>query len=397
MSRRSPWWVVAGYTAVCSVNQMLWLSYAPVTTVTADRFQVSVAAVGWLAQIFPLLYVLLAIPAGLLLDRWFRAGLLTGAGLTALGAVLRIGDSYGWALAGQMLIAVAQPLVLNALTKVVSGYLPTASRAAGIAAGSASVFAGLVLALLLGTVLDRPADLPLLVGLSAGLAVLAALSLAAVLTRPPAQPPVPAGAGFGRLLLVLRDPSIRLVALLGLGGFGVFVALTTWLQALLEPAGVSAGTSGLLLLLIVVTGIVGSATLPAMLVRSGSTRRFLTGAIAAAAAACLLMAASPGVATAAVAGPVLGVALLTALPLLLEIVERRAGHAGATAASLVWLAGNLGGLLVALAVQGLLARPGLAFALLAMVLLGCLPAARSARLDGPELSNHRSTAISEPI
>jgi len=104
-------------------------------------------------------------------------------------------------------------------------------------------------------------------------------------------------------------------------------------------------------------------------------------AVPAAAAGCLLMAVSPTVPTAALACLVIGVALLTALPLMLEIVERRAGHAGATAASLLWLAGNAGGLVVAVAVQALLGHPALAFTLLAAVLLAGLPVARSARLD----------------
>ena len=378
---RSPWTVVVGYAVVCASNQMLWLSYAPITTVAAARYGVSDVAIGWLAQIFPLLYVVLALPTGVLLDRWFRPGLLAGALLTAIGALLRLGDSFGWALAGQVLIAVAQPLVLNALTKVVSGYLPVARRPAGIAAGSASVFAGMVLALLLGAVLDSSADLPLLLRLSAAVAVVGVGVLTVALRHPPAYATAVTATGRDRLLQVLGDPSIRRVTLLGLAGFGVFVAMTTWLQALLEPAGVSVSTAGLLLLAMVVAGIAGSAVLPIWVIRSHATQRFLGTAVLAAAAGCLVLAVRPGAGVAAVTLPVIGVALVTALPLLLEIVERRAGHAGATAASLLWMAGNAGGLLVALAVQGLLGHPAAAFALMGAVLLAGFPLARSRRLD----------------
>ncbi len=382
---RSGWAAVAGYAMVCASNQMLWLSYAPITTVAASRYGVSDVSIGWLAQIFPLLYVVLALPTGLLLDRWFRPGLLAGAALTAIGALLRLGDTFGWALAGQLLVAVAQPLVLNALTKVVSGYLPVQRRPAGIAAGSAGVFAGMVLALLLGAILDRPGDLPVLLRLSAGVSVAAALMLAVALRRAPEHATGVTATGRDRLLQVLRDPSIRRVTLLGLAGFGVFVAMTTWLQALLEPAGVSVSAAGLLLLAMVVTGIVGSAVLPTWVVRSHATQRFLATAVLAAAAGCLVLAARPGVPAAALALPVIGAALITALPLLLEIVERRAGHAGATAASLLWMAGNAGGLLVALAVQGLLQSPAWAFTLMAVVLVAGYPLARSDRLDPPTI------------
>ena len=40
------------------------VTFAPVTTEAAQHYGVSEDAIGWLAQIFPLLYVVLAIPAG---------------------------------------------------------------------------------------------------------------------------------------------------------------------------------------------------------------------------------------------------------------------------------------------------------------------------------------------
>ena len=84
------WGTVAAYAAVAAANQLLWLTYAPITTDAAAHFGVSESAVGWLSQVFPLLYVVLALPAGLALDRWFRPALLAGAWLTALGGAVRL-------------------------------------------------------------------------------------------------------------------------------------------------------------------------------------------------------------------------------------------------------------------------------------------------------------------
>ena len=75
------WGAVAAYAAVAAANQLLWLTYAPITTATAEHFGVPESAVGWLSQVFPLLYVVLAIPAGIALDRRFSPALLTGAWL----------------------------------------------------------------------------------------------------------------------------------------------------------------------------------------------------------------------------------------------------------------------------------------------------------------------------
>ncbi len=76
----------------------------------------------------------------------------------------------------------------------------------------------------------------------------------------------------------------------------MFVALTTWLQALLEPAGVSDETAGVLLGVMVLAGVVGSAVLPAPLARHGRERAFLRVAAVVAAAGCAFLALAPGAA-----------------------------------------------------------------------------------------------------
>lgn len=64
LAGRAGWYVVVAYSLACAATQILWLSYAPITNESARHYGVSVGAIGWLSEIFPLLYVLLAIPAG---------------------------------------------------------------------------------------------------------------------------------------------------------------------------------------------------------------------------------------------------------------------------------------------------------------------------------------------
>src|SRR3954449_5784941 len=111
---QSNWRPVVAYAALSGANQMLWLTYTPLTTDAARHYGVSSGAIGWLAEIFPLLYVLLALPTGSLIDRRLPFWLGVGAALTAVGGLLRVtGDGYWLVLVGQVLIALAQPLVLN--------------------------------------------------------------------------------------------------------------------------------------------------------------------------------------------------------------------------------------------------------------------------------------------
>ena len=69
----------------------------------------------------------------------------------------------------------------------------------------------------------------------------------------------------------------------------------------------------------------------------------------------------------------MGVFLLPALPVVLTAAERMAGPAAGTAGAIVWMAGNLGGLVVALIVQILIHQPTAAFMAMAGVSLLGLP------------------------
>ncbi len=376
---RHPWPIVAAYALVAAASQMLWLTFAPITTASAHHFHVSEAAVGWLSEVFPLLYVLLAIPAGMALDRWFRSSLIAGGALTALGGLVRLGgSSFGWALAGQVIIAAGQPLVLNAITKLATEYLPAETRPDGIAYGSAGIFAGMLIGFGLGPALGSSGNLHGLLIVNAVFAV-AALAVLAVALRTPGQgsPQVELPA-MGALRAVWSDRLIRNLAGVSFLGFGVFVALTTWLQALLKPAGISSGTAGGLLGGMVVVGLIGSAALPAAVARRGSTYRLLQATALGACVGCGLLAAIHWLPAYALAVGVIGFFLLTSLPVLLDLTERQAGAHGGAATALMWMAGQGGGIVLALMVQTIVHHPTAAFLLLALAALGALPLVNAA-------------------
>lgn len=371
------WGPVLAYAALSAANQMLWLTYTPITTDAARHYGVSSGAIGWLAEIFPLVYVVLAVPAGRLIDRNLSLWLATGAALTALGGLLRLaGDDYLPVLAGQVLVAVAQPLVLNAVTAVSAGYLREADRPTGIAVSSAGIFAGMVLALVLGAALGS-GHLATLLTVQAVLSLVAAIGLCLALRRPPAG----SAASTVPLRAVWADAYIRRLTGLVCVGFGVFVALTTWLQALLEPADVSENAAGYLLLAMVVAGVAGCSVLPPLLARRQWEARFVLASIVVGASGLVVLAALPGLGTGLAVVVALGILLLTDLPIVLELAERRAGAAGGTASALVWLAGNAAGLIAALLVQLLIRHPGAAFVLLAVMLSLGLPLLRPPGID----------------
>ncbi len=110
-------------------------------------------------------------------------------------------------------------------------------------------------------------------------------------------------------------------------GFGIFVALATWLQTLLAPAGVSETTAGALLVGMVIAGIVGCAVLPPLVARRHAERGFMRTAVLVGCFGCVVLGVAPWLGVRALAIVAMGIVLLPALPIILTAAEQLAGAA----------------------------------------------------------------------
>lgn len=376
------WRVITAFALVGAATQLVWLTYAPVTTVAAEHFGVSESAIGWLANMFPLLYVVLAVPAGIALDRWFRPSLIAGAVLTAAGAALRLLDGgFAIVLIGQTVVAIAQPLVLNAITGIAGHYLDEKDRPTGIAIGTASTFAGMAAAFVIGAALPEESQLTTLTAIGAIFATVAAIALTIELRRSGRGPAASTSTSLAALRTTIGDRYVRRLCVTVFFPFGTFVALATFGQALLEPAGVSADAASIVLLVNVLAGVVGCAVIPVAVLRRGIELPAVMVGLTASAAACLLVALSPGLATGFLAFVLIGLTLLPALPIVLAMAERHTGTAEGTAAGLIWMTGNLGGLVVAGLTGLLVDQPALAFTVCAITTILGVPLALRLRRD----------------
>ncbi|PPK64476.1 putative MFS family arabinose efflux permease [Actinokineospora auranticolor] len=362
---RSRWPVVAAFAGVGVATQVCWLGYTPLTTAAAVHFGVDEQAVGWLANLFPLLFVLLSVPAGRALDHRFRPTLAVGAALVAVGAAVRLVDDAYWAaLVGQTLAAVAQPILANAITRVAAAYLDPRDRPLGIAIGAGATYLGMIVAIGIGTAAN---DVNTAVVIGTAISVVAGIAALVALRVPPPHTVATAP----QLREVWRRPGVLTLSGVVFLGMGIFVALATWLEPLLAPAGLRADTTGLLLLVMLVAGVVGSIVVPPFAVRKALEARVIQATGAVTAVACLLFGLAP-MATGFAASVPLGFLLLAALPVALALVERDGSPAAGPITALVWTAGNAGGIAASALVGTLLDAPRAAFALLAVLGVGAM-------------------------
>ena len=367
--RASRWAVLVSFSLLVACTQLLWLTFAAVTDQTSAALHVSQGAVGDLAVVNPLLFVLFALPAGRWLDRNFTAALTTGAVLTAAGALLRVADttSFGWLLAGQLIISAGQPLVLNASTKVAARYFPGPERTAAISAASAAQFVGILAAALTSGPMVSAGGLTLLLAVHAAVTTAVAVVLVAAVRLPAAFPvQAPAHESLGWLR---RDRLMWQLAGLLFIGVGVFNALATWLDTILTKFG-HGGLSGPLIALTTMAGIAGAAVLPGLVTARGRRRGMLVTATATTAVVFALLALVHAPLIFGVALAVEGFVLLACLPVALEWSEVHAGAARAgTATGALLLAGNLGGVVLVLLVQAVVGSPYAALLVMAAMAL----------------------------
>ncbi|WP_165822616.1 MFS transporter [Paenibacillus montanisoli] len=367
------WPVIAAYACVAAATQLLWVTFTPITTDTAALWGVSVDAIGWLSLVFPLVYVLLSIPFGIAADRSFRGALIWGAGLTAAGAAIRLVPGYPFALAGQFVIAVGQPLVLNAVNKIAVLYAAPPNRPAAIAAGTASLFAGIMISNVTVPFLMEWGGLPAVLWTQAAVSAAAGIALTMALLRSaPLYAETAADAERTPAVLALREiwsaRWVRLFSLLLFAGFGIFITLATWLEVLADGIGYNSVQVGTGLGLMTAAGIAGAAVLPNLAMRGHRARTLLVLSLAVSAVLLVCLAAGMPYWLFMVLLGLAGLLLLADLPIVLAFAEAKAEPRSAGAVTgLLLLFGNLGGIVLSLLVQLLLEERAIAIGALVVV------------------------------
>ncbi len=362
--------ILAAYAIVAASTQMLWLTFAPITTEAALVMHTSVGNVGDLAAVFPFVYIVLALPTGRWLDRQFAKALGAGAMLTGTGALLRLfaPTVYGWQLCAQLSVAAGQPVVLNAVNPVATRYFPEQERPVAIALGSVAVFLGILLAMVSGPLLYAHGGLWALFLFQGMLAAAGAVWMVYGLRSPPAFEPENLQAR-GSLAWLAKDRLMWLLAALLFIGMGIYNAVATWLEPILAAFG-TGGQAGNLLALMTVAGIAGAASLPPLVASRDRRRTMLAVATTFTGLTFAALAWQHSLWWSAAWLGLDGFLLLACLPVVLEWAQLHSGpeYQGA-AVGFLMLAGNLGGLVLVVIAQVLLHNAYLPLLVLMVVAL----------------------------
>jgi len=187
------WVILVGFMLITAMNQALWITFAPITGDAMKFYGASDIQIGLLSIVFMAVYIVLVLPAAWLIDTWGLRGAVTlGAALTAVFGVTRglFGDSYPAVLLSQVGIAVGQPLVLGAITKLAGRWFPRDERATAAGFGTLAIYVGILVSVLVTPMLLRAWGMKTML-LASGIAGAAAAVIFAAVIRE--KPPTPAG------------------------------------------------------------------------------------------------------------------------------------------------------------------------------------------------------------
>ncbi len=277
------WVVLAVFMFINLTIQMLWIAYAPITGPAAKFYGVGDLQIGLFAMSFMIAFIPLSIPVAWVIDTYgFKRAVSIGVVLMGLFGLLRglAGANYALALISTIGIAIAQPFLLNAWTKVAAKWFAIGERATAVGLTTVANLIGTAIGMVLTPVLILSMSIPTVQLLYGAVAAFSAVLFLILARENPPTPPCPPGEETRALMLDGLKHALKVKPfLLYLGitfiGMGVFNGLTTWIEDIVRPRGFSPTDAGVLGAVFLISGIVGAFILPALSDRQRKRQLFL--------------------------------------------------------------------------------------------------------------------------
>jgi predicted MFS family arabinose efflux permease len=344
------WVVLMSYFGVVAMSQMLWLNLAPLVTFIQQKFAVSELVVSLLLLSFPLLYVILAVHSGRMIDkRGYRYVIIMGSVISSVFACVRIFDgSFYLLLIGQTGIAIGQPYIINGISKLVSDWFSKEHTAMATGIGTAGMLIGMAIGMGLTPALNES------IGFSYTMMVFAVISIVLTLifvflgkensiNKLKTEAISPAS----DLKPLLKNRNLFTLFVVSFLALGVFNGLTTWLEPILKPNGINAEETGLVGAFLIVGGILGSVIIPTLSDKYKVRKPFLALCCIAAFVILYPLCTLGSLNLLYLLGGLLGFFFLPGYALMLSMCEELAGKEQAgVATGLLMLAGNAGAVLI---------------------------------------------------
>ena len=267
---RFRWTILSIYMFLVAVNQMLWITFAPITSDATKYYGVSDIWIGILSMCFMIVFVVVSIPASWIIDKYgIRVGVGIGAAFTGIFGLLRgfVTTDFTLLLMAQVGIAIGQPFILNAITKFAARWFPIEERATAAGLGTLAMYAGILAGMILTPYLIIGSGIGGMLYIYGIIAMIAAVIFVVFAKEgPPTAPCRPdqeeRSLVYDGIKNIFKVRDFNWLLFIFFIGLGVFNAVTTWIEAILNPRGFSNTQAGITGGLMIAGGILGALIIP---------------------------------------------------------------------------------------------------------------------------------------
>jgi len=253
-----------------AANQLLWITFAPITGDATRYYGVSDLRIGILSMSFMIVYVIISIPASWIIDKYgIRIGVGTGAVFTGVFGLTRgfAGSDYNLLLISQIGIAVGQPFILNAITKLSARWFPIEERATAAGLGTLAMYIGILGGMTITPYLVTGSGINGMLYIYGIFSVsVAVIFLLFIREAPPTAPCLPEqeerSLVFDGFRSTVRTKDFIWLMVIFFIGLGVFNSVTTWIEDIMRPRGFTATQAGITGGMMIVGGVIGALIIP---------------------------------------------------------------------------------------------------------------------------------------
>jgi len=374
------WVVLLLFFLVNAVIQILWISYAPVATTALSYYNLDdLLLVDLFSLTFMIAYIPMTFIASFLLDKYdFRIGAGIGAILMGIFGFLRYFafQEFWVALLFQLGIAIGQPFLLNAVTKLSANWFPETEKTTATGISLLSTYIGVALGSILSPILVAMWDIS---GMLLTFGILALISAVLFVVFARERPPTPPTREiteekvfmFEGIKKLFTNKYFLILFLVFFVGLGVFNTMETYTGKIIPYDETLAGLLGMI---IIVGGVLGTMVMSILSDKLNMRKILMIISLLIAGASLLIFSFLSGVLL-LLFGFLFGFGLLGASPIALEYAVDATKPVPETSSNgILMMSGQIGGIIFIIGLEDLTLNGSYFPALIiqAILLLVCL-------------------------
>ncbi|MFX0065064.1 MAG: MFS transporter [Candidatus Hermodarchaeota archaeon] len=342
--------------------QILWISFAAVTSYAMAFYVVEELRIYLLSLVFMIVYIPVTFIATWLIDKYdFKIGAGVGAILAGVFGLLRFfaGTNYMLVLIFQIGVAIGQPFLLNTMTKMSANWFPDSERTTATGLGMISVFIGIGLGLFVTPFIVEGISFEAML-LIYGLLALSTGLLFVVFgkNRPPTPPSLEITSEkvfvFEGLKKLFTNVNFLILVVVFFIGLGIFNTITTYIEGICLPRNFDSTFAGILGGLMLIGGIIGALVMSTLSDKYQKRKILMIVSILMATISLFIISFAVDAILLLIFGFLFGFGVVSASPVALEYAVK-ATHPVPEASSngMLMMVGQIGGILLILGLEDL--------------------------------------------